>query len=149
MSLNIFKSFLVALDLNDATIFNDKFRCTARTFYSGKTDKRLELRITPLYTKQFYKNLFTLTIFLVGNHNTPRHHYTITNPHVLTLIREDHALLNENKLQNIINFIIEFGDMWRGIIEFDSDELTENTITDITSLNRFKEMLNLNKEEDC
>lgn len=140
MSLEIFKAFLVAADLNAATFFTDNHRCTLRTFYRGATDKRLELRITKKDTKTHFKDLFTLTIFLAGNHNTPRNHYTIKNQHVLSSIRTDHAMLKEESLNKIINYIIEFGIMWRGIIEFDSDEFTENTQPDRKFLYKFQEV---------
>jgi hypothetical protein len=141
VSLEIYKAFLVAADLNDATLFNKNFRCVVRTFYRGATDKRLELRITKKDTKKYCKDLFTLTVFLTGNHNTPRNHYTIKNLHVLNSIRADHAMLKEESLNKITNYVIEFGSMWRGIIEFDSDEFTANTEPDQAFLYKFTELL--------
>jgi hypothetical protein len=140
-NLNIFKSFLVASDLNGATFCKDNFRCDIRTFYRGKTDKRCTLRIIKKDTKKYFKDFFTLEIFITGNHNTPRNHYTMTNPHVLRLIREDHALLQEDKIDSVINFIIEFANTWRQLIEFDSDELTENTEPNREFLYKFNELL--------
>ena len=140
MSLEIFKAFLEVANTYNATLFTDNHRCTLRTFYRGATDKRLELRITKKDTKSHFKDLFTLTIFLMGNHNTPRNHYTIKNQHVLSSIRADHAMLNEESLNKVINYIIEFGLMWRGIIEFDSDEFTENTQPNREFLYKFQEV---------
>jgi hypothetical protein len=138
MNLSIFLAFLVTLKLNNATLFTDNHRCTLRTFYRGAADKRLELNITQ--KDKEVKNIFTLTIFLTGNHNTQRNHYTIKNQHVLNSIRADHAMLKEENLNKVINYVIEFGNMWRGIIEFDSDEFTSNTEPNQAFLYKFQEV---------
>lgn len=129
----IFLSFLQTLYINNICLFNEYYRCQLRTFFRGKTDSRLEIKV---YSHVEVKTKLILTLFLAGNHNTPRGHYTIEKPHVLDSIHEvNKGLLDDDdRLKRFIKFLIYFCSIWRSCVEFDSEELYNNSDPNIDAL---------------
>ena len=100
------------------------YPCNLRTYYRGKTDKRLTLTcFTDPNKLKDRKTHFSLTIYLVGNHVQSRYTYEVTN---IYLLPPDHLIHTEAGLMQIKDALIKFADIWRGIFEINTADLVSN-----------------------
>lgn len=102
------------------------YPCTLRTYYRGKTDKRLTLTCFTNPDKlKDRKTHFSLTIYLVGNHLQGRGTYDVTN---IYLLPPQHLIHSEAGLVQVKDALVAFANIWRGIFEIDTQDLITNKV---------------------
>lgn len=102
------------------------YPCNLRTYYRGKTDKRLTLTcFTDPKKLKDRKTHFSLTIYLVGNHLQGRGTYEVTN---IYLLPPQHLIHSEAGLIQIKDTLIKFANIWRGCFEINTQDLVNNKV---------------------